>query len=229
MSDKEKSEMLEKHYLEYIKACSDSTNSWSAQECENIYEKFGDKYDEVLQGHFNYQDPGLTSNMVAKWGTAEGIEASKTFKPFDKENSRILDFGCGTGLVGKELAKEGFKKMDGLDGASNMLKICKDLNLYQELELMMLGMNDGSFPEKYHNTYDIIVSCGCFGKGHFTPFVFDDIWTALKHEGLVFFTIRDMTFFEDESSGHKAKCEQMEKEGKLKFIHREEFVKHSNV
>ena len=43
---------------------------------------------------------------------------------FSKE-SKIIDFGCGTGLVGVELTKNGFTNIVGIDGSQEMLEVAK--------------------------------------------------------------------------------------------------------
>ena len=41
------------------------------------------------------------------------------------KNIKILDIGCGTGLLGFELKEIGFKSIDGLDLSEEMLKIAE--------------------------------------------------------------------------------------------------------
>ena len=40
-------------------------------------------------------------------------------------DSKIIDFGCGTGLAGEQLAVVGFTTIDGNDGSEEMLEIAK--------------------------------------------------------------------------------------------------------
>ena len=40
-------------------------------------------------------------------------------------DSKIIDFGCGTGLAGEQLAIVGFKTIDGNDGSEEMLEIAR--------------------------------------------------------------------------------------------------------
>jgi predicted TPR repeat methyltransferase len=37
-------------------------------------------------------------------------------------NANVLDFGCGTGLVGKYLLERGFRHVVGIDGSAGMLE-----------------------------------------------------------------------------------------------------------
>ena len=43
--------------------------------------------------------------------------------------AKIVDFGCGTGLMGIELKKRGFNNIYGLDGSQDMLNIAKEKNM----------------------------------------------------------------------------------------------------
>ena len=45
---------------------------------------------------------------------------------------KIIDIGCGTGLVGKHLKAEGFNNFDGLDISDEMLQIASQRG-YQKL------------------------------------------------------------------------------------------------
>ncbi len=53
------------------------------------------------------------------------IEILKTPK-----DSKIIDFGCGTGLLGEYLKQGGFQECYGIDGSSDMLKIAISKNVY---------------------------------------------------------------------------------------------------
>ena len=37
-------------------------------------------------------------------------------------DSKVIDFGCGTGLVGKYLHDKGFKFIDGIDASRGMIE-----------------------------------------------------------------------------------------------------------
>ena len=37
-------------------------------------------------------------------------------------DAKVMDFGCGTGLVGKYLNEKGFKSIDGIDASRGMIE-----------------------------------------------------------------------------------------------------------
>ena len=49
----------------------------------------------------------------------------------NKDKLRILDIGCGTGLIGKYLAQKGFKHMVGLDVSPMMLAKARSKGVYE--------------------------------------------------------------------------------------------------
>ncbi|XP_059153698.1 uncharacterized protein LOC131939426 isoform X2 [Physella acuta] len=49
-----------------------------------------------------------------------------------REGALVLDVAAGTGLVGEELHKHGFKNIHALDGASQMLETCKQKGVYSD-------------------------------------------------------------------------------------------------
>ena len=74
----------------------------------------------------------------------------------DKE-VKIIDIGCGTGLVGEHLKAEGFNNFDGLDISDEMLQIASQRG-YQKLY-------SGSLNKKLpinDNAYDCVMCVGVF-------------------------------------------------------------------
>jgi predicted TPR repeat methyltransferase len=58
------------------------------------------------------------------------------------DGAKIMDFGCGTGLVGEELVKIGFnhKDISGIDASQGMLDVTAKKNCYGgDLIQMFLG------------------------------------------------------------------------------------------
>ena len=56
----------------------------------------------------------------------------KYLKDFGYNNDvSILDLGCGTGLVGEQLYKHGYKNIDGLDCCQELLKVAETKSVYR--------------------------------------------------------------------------------------------------
>ena len=80
---------------------------------------------------------------------------------------KILDFGAGTGLVGEELTKFGFRDIYGVDINKDLLQQSQEKNCYQGLYLSNPN-DDDSLDFIFDNSFDAIVSAGIFfvSKSH---------------------------------------------------------------
>ena len=76
------------------------------------YDSIASNYDAIYK-RLGYPDPKKVAQMAEIHVMARGL---------DKTTVRVLDLGCGTGLVGKELATRGFKNIVGLDISSAMME-----------------------------------------------------------------------------------------------------------
>jgi len=77
---------------------------------------------------------------------------------------RILDVAAGTGLVGVELAKLGFKNIDALDYSQEMLDLAKEKGCYQNYICAPFG---NTIPDGMKaRSYDCVIMLGGFAAGH---------------------------------------------------------------
>ena len=74
---------------------------------------------EILEIYADWAESYNDALAKYGYGTPSGIAAALAKSVSLK--SRILDFGCGTGLSGLALRKVGFTKLDGLDISPSML------------------------------------------------------------------------------------------------------------
>ena len=99
--------------------------------------------------------------------------------------------GCGTGLVGQYLVERGFKNIVGVDASSCMLKKATEKQVYSELQELFLGQPD-TFPEAFHNRFDVVTASGILAEGHCDNRVFDEMLMSLKQGGYAVFATRTM-------------------------------------
>lgn len=77
----------------------------------------------------------------------------------------VLDVGCGTGIVGVELAALGLGTVDGVDISPEMLDQALQKNVYRSLQVA-----DLTLPlEIESDVYAGVVSAGTFTHGHLGP------------------------------------------------------------
>lgn len=127
-----------------------------------------------------------------------------------KRNSNIIDVGCGTGLVGKALNKEGFSNFDGIDISQEMLNIAKDQG-YKKLIKASLNQK---LPIK-ENAYEIAFCVGVFTHNHVKSDRLDELIRIVKQNGLICFTVNEEVY---EVYGFHTKIEQLESEKKWKIL-----------
>ena len=101
-------------------------------------------------------------------------------------NCKILDAGCGTGLVGIELRKCGYSNIDGIDFSQDMLDLVPK-NIYKKIEKVDLNK-----PLKFSsNMYDVVTCVGTFTYGHVKAHALDELIRITKNKGFVCFTINE--------------------------------------
>ncbi len=87
----------------------------------------------------------------------EGARALSRYISFE---SKILDAGCGTGLVGENLAELGFRRVDGIDLSSKSLEVANSKDIYSSLKkhnlLSTLPFSD--------NTFDATICIAVFSR-----------------------------------------------------------------
>ena len=82
--------------------------------------------------------------------------------------------------------------------------------------------NPSTFPEKYHNKYDVIACAGLIVAGHCGPEVFDEMLLALKTGGLAVFSTRAAFV----KSNCQERMDELVETGKWEFIGKEEFTRY---
>ena len=107
------------------------------------------------------------------------------------KTAKIIDVGCGTGLVGEKLKAKDFINFDGLDISKDMLSIAKSRG-YRNL---FLGSLNKQLPV-LDDAYDAAMCIGVFTHGHVSSDRFNELCRIVKPGGYVCFTINEGVFEE---------------------------------
>ena len=107
-------------------------------------------------------------------------------KHLSDKNQKIIDIGCGTGLVGLELSKLGYTSFDGVDISKEMI----DIAISRGYRSLFLGNLNESLPLE-SNSYDAALCVGVFTHGHVGPSRLEELTRVIKPEGLVCFTVNE--------------------------------------
>ena len=108
--------------------------------------------------------------------------------------SKILDVGCGTGLVGSSLSTLGYINLDGLDFSLDMLEVAREKRVYKNL--IQADLNKKL--KVKDAIYDAIICCGTFTRGHVGPDVLIELIRVLKKRGPLACTINSSVWIEKE-------------------------------
>ena len=88
---------------------------------EDLYKAWAESYDRDVVEVIGYVGHSITTELLLKY--------------LDNSKAKILDAGCGTGLVGEILYEKKFKNIVGVDFSQPMLNQAWEKNVYQSLDL----------------------------------------------------------------------------------------------
>ncbi|CAO2653656.1 Nn.00g030670.m01.CDS01 [Neocucurbitaria sp. VM-36] len=152
----------------------------STTESRALYDEWASTYDSDMTLH-DFIAPRLVAEAVAR-----GLKLNHVSdKPLT--DLRLVDAGCGTGLVGVELAKLGAKEIVGLDISEGMLDVARKTGVYGDLKITDLTKRlDADV-----GAYDALTCCGTFTHGHLGPEPLGEFVRVVKTGGVVVATVLD--------------------------------------
>ena len=137
-----------------------------------------------------YDEWGINNKYdqdMVEWDYTGPKETVDTFKKYaNNKEIKIYDAGCGTGLVGVELKKCGYRNFDGADLSQKLLDLVPK-DLYQNLSKVDLNQS----LDIKDNEYEAVLCVGTFTFGHVRPPAIDEFIRITKNKGLICFTINE--------------------------------------
>ena len=143
-----------------------------SEELEGIYKKWASNYDHDVVELAGYVGHLITSSLL--------------ISKLKNKKAKILDAGCGTGLVGEILSEKNYKNVEGVDFSQEMLDVAIQKQVYQSLRLVDLTKN----LDYEDNLFDAIVCAGTFTCGHVGPEALLEMVRITKKGGYICFTVR---------------------------------------
>lgn len=146
-----------------------------------LYDDWAEDYDETLKS-WGYVAHDRCAEMLKEFCVASKPPA------FSSKDERVLDAGCGTGISGEALQRQGFLRVTGLDVSPASLDLIKQKKpgLYEELGVADLDVAL-KFPD---NAFAGAVCVGVLSYVNNYEGLFSEWCRTLRKGGLVVFTHR---------------------------------------
>ena len=160
------------------------------------YDQWAKDYDSDLKDVFDWRSPELTAEFLAKYVSRE---------------SRILDAGAGTGLVGQALASLGYENLEAMDMSPGMLDQARKKAVYKDLHQMVMGDALGFAT----GAFDAVIAVGVLTLGHAPASSLDELARITKAGGYVIFTVRTDLY---ENGQFKEKQDGLAAEGRWRLV-----------
>lgn len=140
---------------------------------KQFYDEWAANYD-LDTSSADYSGPTIAAKLLSRHLT-------------DKD-CKLLDAGCGTGLVGIELQALGYAEIDGFDLSESMAERAAASGVYQQVkagvEMMQATQNYAG------NSYDAVLSIGVFTLGHVPPEALKVLLELTRPGGLLLISTR---------------------------------------
>ncbi|XP_078000962.1 methyltransferase-like protein 27 isoform X2 [Glandiceps talaboti] len=150
----------------------------TAQEVKTFYDKWSEEFDKDLES-LRWNAPRYA---------AEGLSKLMTNK-----DARILDCAAGTGLVGQELHRLGYKDIDALDMSQAILDQAQEKGIYKKLICAKIGSEP--IEGVNEDSYDAIVCSGAFLDNHLDDSCLTEWVKIVRRDGLICIGVNANTLF----------------------------------
>jgi len=180
--------------------------------------------EELLKYYQNWTDKNKYNKDMVDWNYTAPHETVSVLKKYAfNKNCKILDAGCGTGLVGIELKKCGYSNIGGVDFSQDMLDLIPK-GIYKKIEKVDLNK-----PLKFEtNIYDVVMCVGTFTYGHVKPQALDELIRITKNGGLICFTINE-GIYEEYGFDNKIKDLSNNKSWNVKEFFKSDYIVSKDV
>ena len=182
------------------------------------------KSEELLKYYQDWTKKNKYNQDMIDWNYTAPKEAVSDLKKHAlNKKCKIQDAGCGTGLVGIELKKNGYSNIRGVDFSQNMLDLIPK-NIYKKIEKIDLNKS-----LKFKTSiYDAVICVCTFTYGHVKPQALDELIRITKNGGIICFTINEGIY---EKYGFDNKIKELSKNKlwKVKQFFKSDYIVNKDV
>jgi predicted TPR repeat methyltransferase len=182
--------MEEQDRLKWIYSSKDN------QELSERYSQWANDYDTELIQDYGWRAPQTVTDFVEK---------------YVPKDSKILDAGAGTGLVGQCLNEQGYKDLAAIDLSEAMLEKAREKKVYRELHQMVLG----EALDLPNGAFDAVVCVGVFTYGHAPARSLEELVRVTRPKGYIIFVQRPEVH---QTLGFKEKQAELESAGRWELV-----------
>ncbi len=147
-----------------------TSSKYSSEYAQDLFDRYANHFEEHLLSSLKYQVPFIIKEKL------QSLNPSK--------KSKILDLGCGTGILGKTIIDQ-FPNIVGVDISSNMIQETRKKEIYTTLYTDDIH----DFLLKNEEKFDLIVAADVFIYIGNIKTIFTGIKKCLSHNGYFIFTI----------------------------------------
>ena len=148
--------------------------------------------DEVRDLYDDWSKNDKYNQDMIDWEYSGPREVVSAFLPHaSNKGIKILDAGCGSGLVGEELSKEGYSIIHGADIAGKLMNAIP-AGIYHELHNIDLN-KPINFTDDF---FDAVLCVGTFTFGHVKAKALSEFTRIVKSGGIIGFTINEGVFLD---------------------------------
>ncbi|QQR41081.1 methyltransferase domain-containing protein [Devosia rhizoryzae] len=143
---------------------------------EALFDQYAPKFEDSLVGKLGYQVPDLLDTLVSEEMAKLGIERF----------GKVLDLGCGTGLMGEKLRSR-VEHLEGIDISAAMIAETARKGIYDALQKaeLVATLNARRADADLVTAADVLIYCGALEP------VLAALVPALKPGGLVAFSLEE--------------------------------------
>ena len=180
--------------------------------------------EELLKYYQDWTKKNKYNQDMVNWKYTAPQETVSVLKKYVfNKNCKILDAGCGTGLVGIELKKYGYSNIEGVDFSQHMLDLIPP-DIYKKIKKIDLNK-----PLEFEaNIFDVIMCVGTFTYEHVKPQALDELIRTTKNKGLICFTINE-GIYEEYGFDNKIKELSNNKSWNVKDFFKSDYIVNKGV
>lgn len=178
--------------------------SGDVSQLQDYYDEWANAYDRDVSNEA-YAGPRAIANFYH--------QIRQKYDSTPSQDVKVLDAGCGTGLVGVILENLGYRQIDGFDLSDQMVEVAEKTNSYQDLKG---GIDMNQKIEAYKdNQYDGSLACGVFTLGHVPPESLNEMIRFTRSGGFIVVSTRKSYY---NGTNFQEVADQLEAQGKVKLL-----------